>query len=85
MKTILSTGNSYMDKILARGIPVKDMFVVTSGVKHTPHVHQEAIIAWANGFPIQYLSKKRNYWVCTTSPSWRLDTCYRVKPPETSV
>ena len=49
-----------------------------------PHTHCDTIIAWAKGLPVQYLSKKRQYWVCTTSPSWREDTEYRIKPDESN-
>ena len=48
-----------------------------------PHTHCDVIIAWAKGLPVQYLSKRRQYWVCTTSPSWREDTQYRINPDET--
>jgi len=48
-----------------------------------PHTHCETIREWALGKPVQYLSKRRGYWVCTSSPSWREDTQYRVNPDET--
>ena len=53
-------------------------------MQYTPHTHCDTIIAWAKGLPVQYLSKRRQYWVCTTSPSWREDTKYRIKPDETT-
>lgn len=61
----------YKDNGEAFGLPLK------------PHTHCHTIREWALGKPVQYLSKRRGYWVCTSSPSWREDTQYRVKPDET--
>lgn len=45
------------------------------------HKHRDAIIAWANGEPIQYRSENGN-WVDESdgSPEWYDDFEYRIKP-----
>lgn len=51
-----------------------------------PHVHRDIIIAYADGFKIQYLKTStsntivRTYWVDTTTPTFSKDRIYRVKP-----
>ena len=49
---------------------------------HKPHTHCATIQLWALGYPVQYMSKSKGYWVCTDKPSWREDTLYRIKPSE---
>jgi len=34
---------------------------------YKPHTHCHTIREWALGKPVQYLSKRRGYWVCTTT------------------
>lgn len=48
----------------------------------TPHTHAELIKAWADGAEIEYFDKFTKRWVTSmgNSPSWILDTEYRIKP-----
>lgn len=49
----------------------------------TPHVHAEAIKAWADGHPVQFRTKFSQVWLDVTGePVWRTDFAYRVKPAE---
>lgn len=45
----------------------------------TPHVHEEAIIAWAKGAAIQ-CKWPNGEWKDTVSPGWFPNTQYRIKP-----
>ena len=45
-----------------------------------PHIHSEAIKAWADGAQIQVRRPGRNIWVDTSDPSWNPAQFYRVKP-----
>jgi hypothetical protein len=45
------------------------------------HRHAEAIIAWAEGNPIQYKHNLSEVWRdCCGDPIWDADTQYRIKP-----
>lgn len=44
-----------------------------------PHKHAELIKAWADGEPIQFLSKEGN-WFDVREPNWDINTQYRIKP-----
>ena len=46
----------------------------------TPHVHAEAIKAWADGHEIEYFSITYDEWHTSTSPSWFDSVRYRIKP-----
>ena len=47
------------------------------------HKHYEAIIGWAEGKQIQYLSTSHKGWRdCVDQPLWLSDTEYRIKPDE---
>jgi len=43
------------------------------------HIHHDAIIAWAKGAEIEFLSDN-NKWVNANTPMWWTDMQYRVKP-----
>lgn len=45
----------------------------------TPHVHAEAIKAWADGHEIERFLEEGNYWYTTDFPAWDLEAKYRVK------
>jgi len=45
-----------------------------------PHVHAEAIVAWAMGAQIQYSFDGIKWEDCTGNPSFSVDNYYRVKP-----
>jgi len=45
-----------------------------------PHKHRDAIIAWANGFPIEMRKPGKNLWVdCAVPPLWIEEWEYRIK------
>lgn len=52
--------------------------------KYTPHVHAEAIKAWADGKPIEWRLKGESNWIrlYTPTPAWSDTNEYRVKPEE---
>ena len=45
----------------------------------TPHVHAEAIKAWADGHEIEFFSSTFKEWLTTNKPSWCVDLSYRIK------
>ena len=45
----------------------------------TPHVHAEAIKAWADGAEIEFFSSTFKEWIITIEPSWYADLSYRIK------
>lgn len=45
-----------------------------------PHLHREAIIAWADGARIQYRYKDGPWIDCIHIPEWKFDHEYRAKP-----
>jgi len=47
-----------------------------------PHKHEEIIKAWADGAQVQYLNSLTYRWedCVDNSPTWYLDTEYRIKP-----
>ena len=45
----------------------------------TPHVHAEAIKAWADGHEIERFLEYGNYWYTTDFPAWDEKAQYRVK------
>lgn len=45
----------------------------------TNHIHHDAIIAWAKGAEIEFLSESGK-WINANTPMWRTDMQYRVKP-----
>lgn len=48
-----------------------------------PHMHAEAIKAWADGHPVQFRTKFGEAWLDVTGdPIWRTDFAYRIKPTE---
>lgn len=49
----------------------------------TPHVHQEVIIAYANGEKIQHFCDHMGEWFEIKSPAFHPDIKYRVKPQKT--
>ena len=49
-----------------------------------PHIHAEAIKAWADGAEIEYLSERTNCWWSCTSPDWLPHIQYRIKPQDLS-
>jgi hypothetical protein len=57
--------------------------------KKVPHVHAEAIKAWADGAEIEFLLISTSKWATTIYPSWSEEYKYRVKPdltyPETTL
>ena len=44
------------------------------------HQHYDAIVAWAEGKPIQYRSKPSDPWKPVFNPGWFASYEYRVKP-----
>lgn len=42
--------------------------------------HKKLIEEWGNGAKIQYYSEDNECWVFIQTPSWRLETKYRIKP-----
>lgn len=46
------------------------------------HKHAELIIAWANGAQIQIKDKQTGWEDLCSTPSWRNDFEYRIKPEE---
>ena len=42
--------------------------------------HKKLIEEWGNGAEIQYYSEDNECWVFIQTPSWRLETKYRIKP-----
>jgi hypothetical protein len=58
-------------------------------MSHPPHQHRDAIIAWANGAPIQRRRFGDQKWIdCAQSgllqPSWSANFEYRPKPDDES-
>lgn len=60
---------------------------MTTENKYTPHIHAEAIKAWADGKPIQFLHN--GAWIRyipedgdTAGPGWWPQYSYRAKPEE---
>jgi len=49
--------------------------------KPTPHIHHKEIIAWGNGYEIEFWNV--DAWSMASTPSWRLCIKYRVKPTKT--
>ena len=47
--------------------------------KKAPHVHAEAIKAWADGHEIERFLETGNYWYETEFPAWDLAAQYRIK------
>lgn len=45
----------------------------------TPHIHKDIIIAWANGFDIEYYGKG-DVWDYISKPNFYYDKKYRIKP-----
>lgn len=45
-----------------------------------PHKHKDAIVAWANGAPIQFKNSFGEWKDCGAMQHWHLTTEYRVKP-----
>ena len=45
----------------------------------TPHVHAEAIKAWADGYEIEFFCSGLNEWIGNLTPSWYEDISYRIK------
>ena len=45
----------------------------------TPHVHAEAIKAWADGHEIERFLETGNYWYTTDFPAWDVAAQYRIK------
>ncbi len=54
-------------------------FKVVDVSKH--HKHRDLILAWADGAEIQYLGDRGN-WINIETPSWVVNTEYRIKPKE---
>lgn len=50
--------------------------------KLVPHVHCDLIIEWAHGAVIEFEIRSGN-WADASTPSWREDLKYRVKPETT--
>lgn len=46
----------------------------------TPHIHEDAIKAWAEGYEIEAYSPERDTWIPVAEPGWFPDIEYRVKP-----
>jgi len=46
----------------------------------TPHKHAELIKAWADGATIQYQTGDRVWYDREGTPSWNVETAYRIKP-----
>ena len=44
-----------------------------------PHIHAKEMIAFANGYEIEYSSKALDKWFLVTNPSWYETIEYRVK------
>lgn len=42
--------------------------------------HKKLIEEWGNGKQIQYYSEDNECWMSIQTPSWRLETKYRIKP-----
>lgn len=42
--------------------------------------HKKLIEEWGNGKQIQYYSEDDKFWLSIQTPSWRLETKYRIKP-----
>lgn len=42
--------------------------------------HKQLIEEWSNGEKIQYYSEDNECWMSIQTPSWRLETKYRIKP-----
>lgn len=42
--------------------------------------HKKLIEEWGNGKQIQYYSEDDKFWLPIQTPSWRLETKYRIKP-----
>lgn len=53
-------------------------------MNNKPHKHAELIKKWADGAEIQYSENGRSWSDCLRTPSWNLDTQYRVKPEVTT-
>ena len=47
---------------------------------NAPHVHAEAIKAWADGYEIERFLESGNYWYTTDFPAWDVAAQYRIKP-----
>lgn len=45
-----------------------------------PHKHAECIIAWANGYEIEYYESGSGRWYLTSEPTWNKHGQYRIKP-----
>ena len=54
---------------------------------NAPHVHAEAIKAWADGYEIERYIEDINVWYTTNFPSWDVKDQYRIKikPPVNKV
>lgn len=44
------------------------------------HKHADLIIAWANGAKIEFEAMPGRWLACPTTPEWRIDAVYRIKP-----
>ena len=52
--------------------------------KYTPHIHAEAIKAWADGKTVEFRRKGDPYWYALPAgyPMWSIGNEYRVTPEE---
>lgn len=50
------------------------------GTTLTPHIHRDVIIAYANGFEIEYLGYCSGEWFSIEHPNFYPEEKYRIKP-----